>query len=404
MKWLKFALYNVFRNRRRALTTILILSVGTSGILIGGGFADFTYESLREMAARDNGHLILAHQHYFDRQESSTLEFGLKNYQNISDELADQPGIRAVLPKLAFSGLISNGDQTTVFVGQGVNPEEFRVKGPFLNVTQGSVLSKVNKHRDPAVMIGDGLARILNAQVGSNLTLLSTTVEGSLNAIDVVVDGVFTTGVSEVDERILMVELNAAQSLLLTDKVSTVSVYLRNTIETEQFKSIVSSKLPQLAIQTWLDQAYYYRSVKGIYNRIFGILGIIILLMVFFAVVNTVSMTIVERTREIGTLRAMGTHRYEIVRNFLLESSIIAVASLIPAVVISVATSIFCSLAEIQMPPPPARSQGYPLGINIDPVLYSVVCLAVLLTCIAATWFISRRAAGTPIIKALTHV
>ena len=77
MKWLLFAIKNVLRNRRRSLVTVLIAAVGTAGVLIGGGFALFTYQSLAEMAARDSGHLILAHQDYFARDEDTPMQFGL---------------------------------------------------------------------------------------------------------------------------------------------------------------------------------------------------------------------------------------------------------------------------------------------------------------------------------------
>jgi putative ABC transport system permease protein len=69
----------------------------------------------------------------------------------------------------------------------------------------------------------------------------------------------------------------------------------------------LQATLPQLAVQTWLDQAVFYRSVRELYNRIFGALGLIIGVIVVFVVTNAMAMAIIERTREIGTLRALGT-------------------------------------------------------------------------------------------------
>ncbi len=404
-RWIKFALLNVLRNRRRGLTTLLIIAVGSAGILIGGGFALYTYKSLREMAARDKGHLILARHGYFDEQEETPLALGLTDYQEKARLLQNDGRVRAVLPRLAFSGLISNGDKSSVFVGGGVDIDEFKVKGPFLRLSAGHGLSsRPAPDGDPRVMIGEGLARIMNARPGDSLTLMSTTVEGSLNALDVVVRGIFSSGVPEIDKRILLTRLETAQSLLLTDKVSTLSVYLYDTGDTRAVAALAKRVLPDLDRQTWLETAYYYLAVRGLYNRIFGLLGIIVLGMVFFAISSSVSMSVMERTREIGTLRAMGTHGGEIVRNFMLEAAVLGTLSVLIGMLIAGATALLVSLAGLQMPPPPARSLGYPLVIYTDPRLYAATAVAVLTLSVAAAWRASRRAARQPIVEALGHV
>ncbi len=405
MKWLQFAFRNVWRNRRRGLAAILIVAVGGSGILIGGGFALYTYDSLREMAARDNGHLILAHHNYFEQQEETPMAFGLSDFEALSSDLLQNSEIRAVLPKLAFTGMISNGDTTSVFVGNGIDSGEFKVKGPFLEVLSGATLStRPPDNTDPQVMIGKGLARRMNAEVGDSLTLLTSTVGGSLNAIDVIVHGIFTLGVPEIDKRILLTNLDTAQSLLLTDKISTLSVYLFETTRTEGVGNQIAAQYPELAMQTWLDSAFYYHSVRDLYNRIFGLLGFIILGMVFFAIINVISMSVIERTREIGTLRAMGTHPGEIVRHFILEALMIGFMGVSLAMILSASAAFALAWAGLEMPPPPARSQSYPLVIYVDPHLYGGTAIFVLVLCVTATFLASFKAAKKPIVEALTHV
>ncbi|VAW52283.1 Lipoprotein releasing system transmembrane protein LolC [hydrothermal vent metagenome] len=403
--WFKFAATNVLRNRRRGLATLLIVSVGTAGILISGGFALYTYDSLREMAARDNGHLILAHTDYFEKHEEIPLEYGLINFENTRKTLMQNELVRAVLPRLAFSGLISNGDKSSVFIGNGIDVNEFKVKGPSLRVSKGATLSsRPQKNSDPQIMIGEGLAKIMNAKPGDSLTLLSTTVEGSLNAQDVVVQGIFSIGVPEIDKRLLFTKTSTAQTLLLTNKISTLSVYLYDTDETNNIASIIKEIYPKLAIQHWLDTAFYYQAVRSLYNRIFGLLGIIILGMVFFAVTSNVSMSVFERTRETGTLRALGTYSSEIVRNFVIEALILGVMSIIVGMLIAGSVALFFSLAGLEMPAPPGRSQTYPLVIYADPLLYLITGAAILILCVTAAWLAGRRAVNKTIVEALGHV
>ena len=144
--------------------------------------------------------------------------------------------------------------------------------------------------------------------------------------------------------------------------------------------------------------------MRSLYNRIFGLLGVVILLMVLFAVTNALSMTVVERTREIGTLRAIGARPGEIVRNFVLEALVMGIAGIALGMLLAAAVSVFFYIADIQMPPPPARSQGYPLVVYIHPPLYLITGAGVLLLSVLSAWLVSRKAARKPIVEALTHV
>jgi putative ABC transport system permease protein len=406
MKWLIFACKNILRNRRRSLITILITAVGSAGILISGGFALFTYESLREMAARDNGHLTLAHKNYFSSDEDAAMQYGLENVSAMQSQLLQDKRVRMALPRVQFSGLLSNGDKSSVFVGSGVDPAgEFYTKGPALTVVSGSILTATPNAGAPAeILLGADLARQMKAVPGSVLTLLSTTTSGSLNALDVTVCGTVTVGVPDIDKRLVYVDIATAQRLLVTDKVSTLSVYLHDTEQTDLMKTKVSGQFPKHSIQTWRDQAYYYLAVRGLYNRIFGLLGAVIAVMVIFAVSNTLAMAVVERTREIGTLRALGTLPSQIVRIFALEGLVLGAAGTLLGMLAALATTGIFLFSDFQMPPPPGRSVGYPLHINISPALYLLTTLVLVSLSVAAAWFISRKMAAKPIVEALGHV
>ncbi|MBL8533658.1 MAG: ABC transporter permease, partial [Betaproteobacteria bacterium] len=154
----------------------------------------------------------------------------------------------------------------------------------------------------------------------------------------------------------------------------------------------------------WEDQAYYYVAVRSLYNRIFGLLGAIMVVIVLFAVSNTMAMAVVERTREIGTLRALGTLPAQIVRVFALEGWVLGSAGALAGVLVALATAGFFAVAGFRMPPPPGRSDGYPLFINVDALLYVLAAVAVIGVSTVAAWLMSRKAARKPIVEALTHV
>ncbi|MGB4060179.1 MAG: FtsX-like permease family protein [Burkholderiaceae bacterium] len=400
--WFKFALQNTLRNRRRSLVTVSIAALGTAAILLAGGFALFTYQALAQAAARDTGHLVLGTPASFTTDEDVPLQHGLSNVDALRQQLLADPAVRQVLPKVVFSGLISNGDKSTVMVATGVDPDnEFAVKGPFLTVTAGAVLT--SDSTEPEVMLGEALARSLKATPGTSLTLLASTTEGAMNAMDVVVKGTFTTGVPEMDKRAVYTSVALAQRLLVTDRVSSLGVFLDRMESTLPAQARVAALHPELTVQNWEQQAVFYQAVKGLYNRIFGALGVIIGVIVVFVVTNAMAMAIIERTREIGTLRALGTLPDQLLRTLGLEGMLMGGVGALVGAALSLGVSVLLYVVPVNMPPPPGRSVGYPLNIAIDPTLYGATLLAMVCLTLLASYAVARKTVHMPVVDALAH-
>lgn len=405
MKWLVFAFRNLFRNSRRTLITLIITATGIASILNSSGFALYTYSNLKEMSARETGHLLLADPRYFEEGEEQALALGLSDYQSLQNELEQDPRVQTALPRIAFSGLISNGDKSVIFTGSGVDQREWEAKGAAFKLLQGTPLSStINLNKDAEIMLAHHLAHKLQAQVGSSLTLLVTTTSGSLNALDVRVQGIFSTGIPDLDERLTLAHYQTAQDILLSDKISTLAVYLHDTDQTDIIATELHDRYSQLGIRTWVQQAVFYQKVRALYDRIFGTLGLILIVIVFFAVFNTLSMTVIERTREIGTLAALGTYRHEILRLFMLEAFLIALFGSLFGVLSTVATAYGVQFAGIQMPAPPGRSEPYPFLIELSLPLTVYTCLAITVVCVLAAWLAARRGVNKTIVDALADV
>jgi len=401
-RWFDFAVRNTLRNRRRSLVTVSVAALGTAAILVAGGFALSTYESLAQMSARLSGHLILGHPAQFEQDEDTPLQHGLDDPVALGQQLRADPAVRFVLPRITFSGLISNGDKSTVMLASGIDPDsEFAVKGPFLKVVAGDVLSSGTKEAE--VMLGEALAKSLKAEPGTSLTMLASTTEGALNAIDVRVKGIFATGTPEIDKRAVMTDIVTAQRLLVTERVSTLGVYLNRMADTPGAQARLAAAFPTLTVQTWLDQAAMYKSVRALYNIIFGALGAIIGVIVVFVVANAMAASIVERTREIGTLRTLGTMPSQLLRSLSLEGLVLGGCGALIGAAVAAGISVFLYLVPVQMPPPPGRSTGYPLVVSIDAGLYAAVAVAMVVLAMLASAWIARRTVNRPLVAALAH-
>jgi putative ABC transport system permease protein len=402
MRWLTFAFQNTLRNRRRSLVTIAVAALGTAAILLAGGFALYTYQALAQSAARNTGHLIVGLPEQFTKDEDTPLQYGLDDSAQLAAQLQSDPDVRHVLPRIAFSGLVSNGDKSTVMLATGVDPDhEFAVKGPFLSMLAGDVLASDATQSE--VMLGEGLAKSLKASPGSGLTLLASTTDGALNALDVTVKGVFSTGVPDIDKRLVYTDIATAQRLLNTKRVSTLGVFLKSMEATAGAQRRIAAVHPKLTVQTWLDQAFFYNSVRGLYNRIFGALGLIIGVIVVFVVANAMAMAIIERTREIGTLRALGTLPSQLLRTLALEGMVLGGVGALVGALVALGVSLLLYVAPVQMPPPPGSTRGYPLNTAIDPLMYLVTVLAMVLVSMLASAWIARKTVHIPVVEALAH-
>lgn len=405
MKWFLFAVRNTLRNRRRSAVTVMIAALGCTGILLAGGFALFTYQGLEQAAARETGHLIVATPAFFDKEEDTAMQYGMDGFEAVKAKLLQDPDVRYVLPRVNFSGLISNGDKSVIMIGSGIDPDaEFAVRGPFITVKSGTTLSADSAKGTPEILIGADLAKQLHAQPGTGLTLMATTSEGTLNAQDVIVKGVVSTGVPDIDKRLVFTHIRAAQRLLVTERVSTVGVYLRNMEATVGAQARVKAALAGMAVRTWLDQAVFFQSVKALYDRIFGALGMVIGIIVIFVVANAMAMAIVERTREIGTLRAMGTLPGQLVRVFAMEGFVLGGTGAAVGALVAASVAVVLMFADIQMPPPPGRSVGYPLYVNLSVPLYLGTFVGIALLATVAAALVGRKAANKPVVDALNHV
>ncbi len=405
MKWLLFAWKNVFRNKRRTAITMLLAAIGTAGVLMASGFAMYTYDSLKQMSARQIGYVVMAHTDYFDKDEETPLEFGLSGSKALTAKLLKDRRVSSVLPRLGFSGLISNGEKSAIYLGNGIEPEgEFHINGALTRVEKGRQLKSTAASEIPEVMLAKDLAHNLKAKPGDILTLLATTGDGVLNAIDVKLVGIYSTGVPEMDARALMTTVATGQELLVSDKVSSLAIYLFDLEGTQAFYEEMKQKHPDLAFKRWDELAYFYNQVRELYDRIFGMLGMIIVVMVFFAVANTVSMSVAERTREIGTLAAMGTPVWRLISNFAMESGIIGVLSAVVGLIISASVTLLLYVFPVMMSPPPGRTEGYPLYLYFDPAVYVEVALLIVVVSVLAALLAARRGANKPIVEALQHV
>ncbi len=404
MNPLTLAWRNIVRNRRRSLLTGGILAFGFASFTLAAGFMAQSFQGLRDNTIRSGlGHLQFADARTFTQVEDAPLQFALTDADPIIARLAQDPAVRVVLPRLEFVGLMAAKTRSVPFVGLGVDPiaEKTGTDIP-TTIVSGAWLDSGAR----AVVLGTGLARTLNVAVGDGVTLLATTPDGTLNAVDAVVAGLADIRFKELNDRYLAVPIALAQELLdAAGSVSKISVVLRETgHEVETAGRLASALGGNLAVRTWQELAQFYNQVKTLYIGIFGFMGIVLMVVVLLAGINATLMTVTERTREIGTLRALGARPRVILTNFVLEGAVLGAVASVAGALLSLIISAVLNASAIEMPPPPGATRGIPINVNFFPLAYVGAALAMTCAAVMASYFPARRAARTSIVEALAHV
>lgn len=405
MKVLRLAWRNIWRNGRRTALSIGIVCVGTCALLMVWGFVSATFWGLRELTISSGiGNIQVGTRGSFD----SSVYFqdpGIDpaTARKVEDYVEPMTHVRFVMERVDLQGLVSFKQNTLSFVGTGIQPEkEAQLSSIFAPVIAGSDLP-VGPTPHYNALVAVGLARSLGCRPGDTITLLVNLPAGGLNAVDVVVSGIYQTGFPATDKRSLLVPIKVAQELMTSKNVNRLVVSLDKVSLTDSIKNKISRRFPKLEVHGWKYLAPYYRQVVELYRNMFTVFGIIICIVVFLAIINTMLMSIMERVREIGTLLAIGIQPSFVYRVFVLEGGIIGILGGILGVFLTAVFAVAINSSGLTMPPAPGRTLPYPLAIFMDPASSSLVVGSVFVISCCAAFMASSKSTRMNVVDALAH-
>jgi putative ABC transport system permease protein len=407
-RWWRLAARNLLRHRRRTLLTGSIVVVGFVAVTMTAGFVSQTFSSLRVATIRaTGGHLRLLDPRAAGKTDDEAAVLLLDDWQGIAAVVKKDPRVVQAMPKLSFFGLVAKGEKSAAYMGTGTIPAlEKNASLASDTVVSGAFLSDPDADE---VMLGSGLARAIGAKAGELITVMATTPDGALNAVDASVDAVLSYPIKEIDDRLLFLPYGAASKLLKSEgKANTLVVLLRDDADVDAAARDLSRSLAQagrpVVVKTWLETAAFYKQVKLLYIAIFFFMGLVLSTVVILATANTMTMSVFERTREIGTLLAIGMERGQVRTLFLLEGFLLGVVGSGVGSLVSFLLRLALNASGIMLPPPPGGTRGNVLHVDFIPLAYGTGIAIMSLTLLVAAWWPARRAARLNPVEALGHV
>ena len=384
------SLRNIFRNARRTAITVFSIVVGFAAMACFGGFIEFSFEGLRESTIRTQlGHLQIYADGYWEKRVSDLESVLIEDPEEVEERIAELPGVSTVTHRLTFSGLGTTGGATVNVSVVGVDLEGEQEFSDFEILVEGRPLEPGDTEGG---LIGEELRNGLGAKVGDWVTVLTSSFDGIINAVDFQVTGVVRSGSKEYDSVFVKVPIELAQRARETGKVERIIVLLEDTDDLPELLPRIEEVLAgfdrEFEIRRWDELAGFYEAVVALYTGLFRVFAGIVGVVVMFSVANTMTMAVFERTGEIGALRAIGARRSTLVSMFLLEGlGVGLIGSGLGVAASWLLAGAVEAIGGIPMPPPPGMTQGFQAYFSITGgVLLSAFAVTLVATLVSSVY------------------
>ncbi|MEN8169660.1 MAG: FtsX-like permease family protein [Pseudomonadota bacterium] len=395
---------NIWRHRRRTLITLSTIAIGFGLAVLSIGIGDGSHNSMIRNAIKlGEGHITIQPRDYLEAPA---------NYKYI----ADGKSLAAQVEKLRIKGSVQPRISLQVLASTANNSVGAGVEGiSALDDPRAQMLRPMLQEGEwlkpgdgRGLLIGDGMARKLKAKLGSKIVIMAGKQGGDSQAQLGRVRGIFDSHVDELDDFLILSDLQFAQRFLegegadlTAQPVTRFAIFiedeeqmglwkeqLRNTIDTTQLVALDwREMMPQLVQFIVIDDAGNY------------VFLMLILMLVVFGIINTVLMSVLERTREFGLLRALGMSRYHLLRLVFCESLLLSVLAVVIGWLVGGGLHFWFSRHGIDFSAMMAEGSSI-MGTIMDPVVYTELSVdrVIQLTTII---FVATLASGIyPAIKA----
>lgn len=348
MFFIKMAARNIFRQKRRSILTAL--SIMGSFILCSMAISLVygTYGKVIDTFTKGHsGHIQI---HAKDFLERPSLFKNIKNWHPIQEKLEKDPNVIASSPRVIGSALISQGEKTTGARIFGVMPE--------LEARTTTIMERIEKGRplfheaQNEVILSHALSHILQVDLGDEIILMTQAADGSMANDLFSVVGILTEASDAMEERNLYMHMDSAAEFLVLNRVHEFAIALSDHEDSRKIAQKLQQDFPDLDVSPWeVIEAEFYKAMMADQTGIWINLGIM-LFIVSIGVLNTVLMTILERTKEFGIMKAIGTRPGEIFILVVLETTVIALMSVFLGSLIALAINAKLSTMGIPYPMP----------------------------------------------------
>lgn len=424
----KIALRNLWKNKRRSLATGLSIAVGFAGLCLLGGYILRTEKFLRinSIYVNHSGHLAVYKKDSLELFYNNPLKYQLtgSELKQIQEILADETEVEFTAPILLGMGFISNDNKSVPFMGYGVIPaDEMKIQNhplvkqwthelvppsgeASIKDATGDLAETVSVTKELGTLLGKAAPFYNLSQEMKEVQLTGRTFDGDLNAVNAMLGFKHTTGYAMMEDTGFIAPLPLLQSLYATDGATYLAVYLKPDSSVGSALDRVQKKISDQGLDYEVfpfndDRiSLFYVGTMGFLFIMAGFFVVLIFGAVALSITNSMSIGIVERVREIGTMRTLGFTDVQITRLFTIESLYLTLISLSVGLLLAKGTAFLTNSVNIRFYPPGISGD---MQFILTPETWFCLTLAVpiLIICITCAYYVSKKQVIKPIVELL---
>ncbi len=334
--FLRLAWRNIWRHRRRTIIIVAAMGLALAMMMWYDGMVDGFNNAIYGNAIRVLGGNIQIHAAGYREKVDSNPLIPLTNGEAVVETALAHPDVTAAFRRIQTGGLMSNREGAFSISIIGIEPEaEARVSLIHENITAGRWLASSD---EDSVLIGKGLADVMNVQVGDRITMVGSDAHKQNRQRTMTVAGIYDIGMPSIEKQTVYIALAEAQSLFdLLGQSTEVQVNLNDVGKEAKVVDALAPALPGYEVESWDKNYPEIATALTSKNFVMDIFSVIIEVIAGIGVLNLLLMAVFERTREIGLLGAMGLKPVQIGTLFLLEGTMIGVVGVIAGIILGVA-------------------------------------------------------------------
>lgn len=390
----KLAWRNVWRNKTRSGVLLLAITFGLwGGISAMGIMSGMNNQRIKDFLETQVSHIQMHHPDYVQDQDvTKTLEQPVQHLQQIEKNAQ----VEGVTSRAVMNGMISSPTNSTGVRINGISPSrEKHVTTIHDRIRQGSYFQE---DKTNPVLIGQKLADQMGVGMGSKVVLNFQDLSGEITSGAFTVIGLYETSNAQFDKNNAFIPKQKAQELLgEEDIVHEMAIYLKIREKTSAVAEKLSNSLPDsYKVQTWRDIQPSLAYINDFNTQLLYFIMVIILLGLAFGIMNTMLMAIIERTRELGMLMAVGMSKNQVFRMVITETIFLSIQGGIIGILIGFGTIEYFGNQGISVAAFSEGLSSFGYGDKIFPLLefynYPIIAGLVILTALLSAIYPAWKA------------
>lgn len=388
---------NIWRNRMRSLVVVMAIALGLLGGIFSSAVLKGTSDQrVREAVSRETSHLQLHNPKYIEDQE--VTYFIGTGYKPIAAVLDTIRSVEAWSPRVKFMAMAGSANAGIGVMVNGIDPDLERQVTEIHSLICDTCGGWFKGGRGVPVVVGQALVKKLKVRLNSKIILTFQDMQGNLTGGAFRICGIYRTSNSVFDEMNVFVGRSEICTLLGADSLlcHEISIRMKDPAETARVQKLLQSTFPDLKVQNWKE----IDPILGMLNDymdlwLYLFMGII-LLALGFGIVNTMLMAILERTRELGMLAAIGMNKFRLFLMIMLESVCLSLTGGIIGIILATGLTVYTRHTGINLG---SFAEGFEkIGYNpvlypsLDPYFFINLTILVIFTGILASLYPARQA------------